>query len=49
MLFLFERVGEHEPPNCRLTEDLLETSLFDFDGLICELEANRDAQRGRVR
>lgn len=44
--FLFERVGEHEPPNCRLTEDLLETSLFDR--LICELEANRDAQRGRV-
>lgn len=44
MLFLFERVGEHEPLNCRRTEDLLETSLFDFDGLICELKANRDAQ-----
>jgi hypothetical protein len=43
-LFLFDRVGEHEPPQCRLPEDLLET-VFEFDGLVSELEANREAQR----
>jgi hypothetical protein len=43
-LFLFDRVGSSQPPQCRLPEDLLET-LFDFDGLVAELEANRDAQR----
>jgi hypothetical protein len=40
-LLLFDRVGEHEPPQCRLTEELLETSVFEFDELISELEASR--------
>jgi hypothetical protein len=43
-LFLFDRVGEHKPPLCRLPEDLLET-MYEFDALVGELEANRDAQR----
>ena len=43
-LFLFDRVGEHEPPQARLPEDLL-GSVFDFDGLLSELEANRAAQK----
>lgn len=42
--FLFERLGESEPKQCRLTEDLLHT-VFEFDGLVTELEANRQAQR----
>ena len=46
-LLLFDRVGEHEPPQCRLTEDLLETSVFEFDELVSELEASRAAQHRR--
>lgn len=46
-LLLFDRVGQHEPPQGRLTEDLLETSVFEFDDLVSELEANRAAQRRR--
>lgn len=46
-LLLFDRVGEHEPPRCRLTEDLLETSVFEFDELVSELEASRANQRMR--
>jgi hypothetical protein len=46
--FLFERLGETEPKQSRLTQDLLHT-VFEFDGLVTELEANRQAQReGRV-
>jgi hypothetical protein len=44
MLLLFDRLGETEPKQCRLTEDLLHT-VFEFDGLVTELEANRQAQR----
>ena len=43
-LFLFDRMGEHEPPQCRLPEGLLEI-VFEFDALVSELEANRAAQR----
>jgi hypothetical protein len=47
-LFLFDRLGEAEPKQSRLTEDLLHT-VFEFDDLVTELEANRQAQReGRV-
>ena len=47
-LFLFDRLGETEPKQSRLTEDLLHT-VFEFDDLVTELEANRQAQReGRV-
>ena len=46
--FLFDRMGEAEPKQSRLTEDLLHT-VFEFDELVTELEANRRAQReGRV-
>jgi hypothetical protein len=30
-LFVFDRVGEHQPPQCRLTEELLHT-VYEFDG-----------------
>ncbi len=43
-LFLFDRVGDGEPRQCRLPEDLLET-VFEFDDLVAELDANREAQR----
>jgi hypothetical protein len=43
-LFLFDRVSPSEPRQCRLPEDLLHT-VFEFDALVSELEANREAQR----
>lgn len=43
-LLVFERLGNAEPQLCRLQEDLLGT-VFDFEGLVSELEANREAQR----
>jgi hypothetical protein len=43
-VLLFDRLGESDPKQCRLTEDLLHT-VFEFDGLVTELEANRQAQR----
>ena len=47
-LLVFERLGNAAPRFCRLQEDLLGT-VFDFEGLVSELEANRQAQRaGRL-
>jgi hypothetical protein len=43
-LFLFDRLGNGDPKLCRLQKDLLET-VFEFEGLVAELEANREAQR----
>lgn len=43
-LYLFDKLGESKPKQSRLTEDLLHT-VFEFEGLVSELEANRQAQR----
>jgi hypothetical protein len=43
-LLVFDRLGSDKPKQCRLTEELLHT-LFEFDGLVSELQANLEAQR----